>query len=103
MIGRSEKSGIEIESEYQLTGHPVDEVPMTLVNDKSTGMFRHILVALSEYMNFIIAIIFFGIKLDQTGSKLFLTAFRIEFVEMYQFQGFRYIVKIPAGVQNFSH
>ena len=38
---------------------------MTLVNDKSTGMFRHILVAFSEYMNFIIAIIFFGIKLDQ--------------------------------------
>ena len=23
MIGQSEKSGIEIESEYQLTGHPV--------------------------------------------------------------------------------
>ena len=25
MIGQSEKSGIEIESEYQLTGHPVHQ------------------------------------------------------------------------------
>ena len=26
MIGQSEKSGIEIKSEYQLTGHPVDGI-----------------------------------------------------------------------------
>ena len=28
MIGLSEKSGIEIESEYQLTGHPVIKVEL---------------------------------------------------------------------------
>ena len=47
-----------------------DELQRTLVNDKSTGIFRHILVAFSEYMNFIIATIFFGIKLDQTEKKI---------------------------------
>ena len=26
LIGQSEKSGIEIESEYQLTGHPVYQI-----------------------------------------------------------------------------
>ena len=30
MIGQSEMSGIEIESEYQLTGHPVHHVFMNM-------------------------------------------------------------------------
>ena len=30
MIGQSEKSGIEIESEYQLTGHPVYDLDLDL-------------------------------------------------------------------------
>ena len=42
MIGPSEKSGIEIKSEYQLTGHPVfdNKVIVTCIEDCSPNQFR---------------------------------------------------------------
>ena len=40
MIGQSEKSGIEIESEYQLTGHPVFDFPDMRI--EYIGLFQEV-------------------------------------------------------------
>ena len=42
MIGQSEKSGIEIESEYQLTGHPVYSVTFRQAAEAHRETRQHI-------------------------------------------------------------
>ena len=60
MIGQSEKSGIEIESEYQLTGHPVNgsfpQFSLTVVISKMEGQKQNLAVYTLEVFIIVIEI-----------------------------------------------
>ena len=51
MIGQSEKSGVEIESEYQLTGHPVYVRTVSSLPFFSCGTFKSFLAGLGQKSN----------------------------------------------------